>query len=132
MKVYGTGIRCQGWVRVIIMGVSVRFPTDPILNLFSYFLALVHISVDLRRRAGDDGGLPLPAQTAHRLHQEGQQRRLPGQSRRSLGSGSGDRASAETGDASHIHTSSCRPRLVAVATADLSLRKCTDAHKGRK
>lgn len=71
------------------------------LNTFSYRSVLVHLSVDVRRRAGDDGGLPLPAKAAHRLHQEGQQWRLPGQPRRSLGSGSGDRAGAETGNTSH-------------------------------
>lgn len=83
----------QCWVKVYIV--------FRMLNTFSYRSVLVHLSVDVRRRAGDDGGLPLPAKAAHRLHQEGQQWRLPGQPRRSLGSGSGDRAGAETGNTSH-------------------------------
>lgn len=92
---------------------------NTIPNIFSHCPPLVHISVDVRRRAGDDGGLPLLAQTAHRLHQEGQQWWLPGQSRCSLGSGRGNRASTETGNTLHIHTSFCWWRLVAVVTADL-------------
>lgn len=57
----------------------------------------VHVGADLRRRAGDDRGVPLPPQAADRLHPEGQQRRLPGQPGRPLVSGRGDRASAQTG-----------------------------------
>lgn len=81
------------------------YPSNNMIpNIFSHFSHPVHISVDLRCCSGDDRGLSLPAQTAHWLHQEGQQRRLPGQSSCSLGSGSGDRASTQTGDALHVHT----------------------------
>lgn len=91
--------------------------------IYSHCPHLVHISIDLRCCASDDGGVPLPTQTAHWLHQEGQQWRLPGQSSCSLGSGSGDWTSTETGNPCHIHTSFSQRRLYS-----FSLWRCPNSH----
>lgn len=93
--------------KLLKYGWSREITSSLIAKIYSHCPHLVHISIDLWCRASDDGGIPLPTQTAHRLHQEGQQWRLSGQSSCSLGSGSGDWTSTETGNPwQHIHISS--------------------------